>query len=53
MTDAPALTTDLTDGILTVRLSRPEARNAQGPGLWAALAADTPIVPPAPGTLTT
>ncbi len=39
MTDAPALTTDLTDGILTVRLSRPEARNAQGPGLWAALAA--------------
>ena len=39
MTDAPALTTDLTDGILTIRLSRPESRNAQSPGLWAALAA--------------
>ena len=39
MTDAPAVTTDLSDGILTVRLCRPESRNAQGPSLWAALAA--------------
>jgi enoyl-CoA hydratase/carnithine racemase len=38
MTDHSALATDLTDGILTVRLARPESRNAQGPGLWAALA---------------
>ena len=38
MTDAPALTTDLTDGILTIRLSRPGSRNAQSPALWAALA---------------
>jgi enoyl-CoA hydratase/carnithine racemase len=39
MTDAPALTTDLTDGILTVRLVRPESRNPQGPALWRDLAA--------------
>jgi enoyl-CoA hydratase/carnithine racemase len=39
MTDASALTTDLSDGILTVRLTRPESRNAQSPALWAALAA--------------
>jgi enoyl-CoA hydratase/carnithine racemase len=39
MTDASALTTDLTDGILTVRLTRPETRNAQGPALWRDLAA--------------
>lgn len=39
MTDASALTTDLSDGILTVRLTRPETRNAQGPALWRDLAA--------------
>jgi enoyl-CoA hydratase/carnithine racemase len=39
MTDASALTTDLTDGVLTVRLSRPQTRNAQGPALWRDLAA--------------
>jgi enoyl-CoA hydratase/carnithine racemase len=39
MTEHRALSTDLTDGILTVRLTRPEARNAQGPALWADLAA--------------
>ncbi len=39
MTDASALATDLSDGILTVRLNRPESRNAQGPALWRDLAA--------------
>ena len=39
MTDASALTTSLDGGILTVRLSRPESRNAQTPGLWRDLAA--------------
>lgn len=39
MTDASALTTDLSDGILTVRLTSPETRNAQGPALWRDLAA--------------
>ena len=38
MTDA-ALTTVLDNGILTVRLTRPESRNAQGPALWRDLAA--------------
>jgi enoyl-CoA hydratase/carnithine racemase len=35
---ASDLTTDLTDGTLTVRLVRPETRNAQGPALWRDLA---------------
>jgi enoyl-CoA hydratase/carnithine racemase len=39
MTDTSALALDLTAGILTVRLNRPESRNAQGPGLWRELAA--------------
>jgi enoyl-CoA hydratase/carnithine racemase len=39
MTDASDLALDLTDGILTVRLNRPESRNAQGPALWRELAA--------------
>jgi enoyl-CoA hydratase/carnithine racemase len=39
MTDASGLTLDLTDAILTVRLNRPESRNAQGPVLWRELAA--------------
>jgi enoyl-CoA hydratase/carnithine racemase len=39
MTDAAHLTTELADGILTVRLCRPETRNAQGPALWRDLAA--------------
>ena len=39
MTDTSALALDLTDGILTVRLNRPESRNAQGPALWRELAA--------------
>lgn len=38
MTEAPALTTELVDGILTVRLNRPDTRNAQGPALWRDLA---------------
>ncbi len=37
MTD-PGFTTDISQGILTVRLTRPESRNAQGPALWHALA---------------
>ena len=37
MTDA-AISTDLSQGILTVRLTRPETRNAQGPALWRELA---------------
>ena len=37
MTDA-ALTTEIAQGILTVRLTRPETRNAQGPALWRELA---------------
>lgn len=37
--DPPFLTTECADGILTVRLSRPQARNAQGPAMWRALAA--------------
>jgi enoyl-CoA hydratase/carnithine racemase len=39
MTDTSDLTLDLTDGILTVRLNRPDTRNAQGPALWRELAA--------------
>lgn len=39
MTDASGIALDLTDGILTVRLNRPETRNAQGPALWRELAA--------------
>jgi len=39
MTDTSGLALDLTDGILTVRLNRPESRNAQGPALWRELAA--------------
>jgi enoyl-CoA hydratase/carnithine racemase len=39
MTETSALALDLTDGILTVRLNRPESRNAQGPALWRELAA--------------
>ena len=39
MTDTSALDLDLTDGILTVRLNRPESRNAQAPALWRELAA--------------
>lgn len=39
MTDTSALALDLTDGILTVRLNRPESRNAQDPALWRELAA--------------
>ena len=39
MTDASGIALDLTDGILTVRLNRPESRNAQGPALWRELAA--------------
>lgn len=35
---ASDLTTTLTDGILTVRLCRPDTRNAQTPALWRALA---------------
>ncbi len=35
----PALITDLTDGILTVRLNRPQTRNSQDPALWRELAA--------------
>ena len=35
---ASDLTTDVIDGILTVRLARPETRNAQGPALWRDLA---------------
>ena len=31
MTDAPHLTTELSQGILTIRLCRPDTRNAQGP----------------------
>lgn len=38
MTDA-AISTELSQGILTVRLTRPESRNAQGPALWRELAA--------------
>jgi enoyl-CoA hydratase/carnithine racemase len=34
-----ALAADLTDGILTIRLTRPESRNAQDPALWRELAA--------------
>lgn len=37
MTDA-AISTELSQGILTVRLTRPESRNAQGPALWRELA---------------
>jgi enoyl-CoA hydratase/carnithine racemase len=39
MTETSGLALDLTDGILTVRLNRPETRNAQGPALWRELAA--------------
>ena len=39
MTNTSALALDLTDGILTVRLDRPESRNAQGPALWRELSA--------------
>ncbi len=39
MTQTPAFTQDLTEGILTIRLNRPETRNAQGPQFWADLAA--------------
>ena len=39
MTATSDLTLDLTDGILTVRLNRPESRNAQTPALWRELAA--------------
>ncbi len=39
MTETPAFTQELLDGILTVRLTRPETRNAQGPKFWADLAA--------------
>lgn len=39
MTQTTDLALDLTDGILTVRLNRPESRNAQGPALWRELAA--------------
>jgi enoyl-CoA hydratase/carnithine racemase len=38
MTDA-AISTDLSQGILTVRLTQPETLNAQGPALWRELAA--------------
>jgi enoyl-CoA hydratase/carnithine racemase len=38
MTDAPAILTERSDGILTVRLNRPATRNAQGPALWRELA---------------
>lgn len=34
MPDSPAVQTALADGILTVRLCRPESRNAQDPALW-------------------
>ena len=37
MTEQSAFTTELSEGILTVRLCRPETRNAQGPALWADL----------------
>jgi enoyl-CoA hydratase/carnithine racemase len=39
MTATSDLALDLTDGILTVRLNRPESRNAQTPALWRELAA--------------
>lgn len=39
MTHSAAVSTDLTRGILTVRLTAPATRNAQGPALWRALAA--------------
>jgi enoyl-CoA hydratase/carnithine racemase len=39
MTDASHLATEFSEGILTVRLSRPDTRNAQGPALWRDLAA--------------
>ena len=38
MTETVALTTDLTDSILTVRLTAGQSRNPQGPALWRALA---------------
>ncbi len=38
MTENAAVSTDLTAGILTVRLTAPETRNAQTPALWRALA---------------
>jgi enoyl-CoA hydratase/carnithine racemase len=37
MTDTASFTTELSDGILTVQLSSPQTRNAQGPALWRAL----------------
>ena len=47
MTDTSALALDLTDGILTVRLNRPESRNAQSPALWRELAAIGETLDPA------
>lgn len=39
MSDSAAVSTELTRGILTVRLTAPATRNAQGPALWRALTA--------------
>ena len=38
MTDASAVATELVDGVLTVRLTRPDTRNAQTPAVWRTLA---------------
>lgn len=38
MTDTSAISQDLADGILTIRLCSPQTRNAQTPALWRALA---------------